>query len=141
MTKRKEVENNPAGKNDELNLTYTQFAADREKSEIRIGEGNGFENDILLKSFGFELDNSGTLTMKAVDNDKIHIEEKENKIERIVGGKAVSSAKVSKAKIDRMIARENEKEIVVIDTPAIAQAAQSARRKARASKGNDNERE
>ena len=63
MTKRKEIGNKPAGKNDELNLTYTQFAADREKSEMRIGEGFEFENDALLKSFGFELDNSGTLTM------------------------------------------------------------------------------
>ena len=76
MTKRKEIGNKPAGKSDVLDLTYTQFAADEKKREIRIGEGFGFENDALLKSFGFELDNKGTLTMKAVDNDKIHIEEK-----------------------------------------------------------------
>ena len=163
MAKRREIGNKPAGKNDELNLTYTQFAANKERSEIRIDEGFGFENDALLKSFGFELDNSGTLTMKAVDNDKIHIEEKDNTIERVVGGKVASSVKVSKTKINRMIEREKEKdnvisntesikkvtqtakekqnESVIIDTPAIAQAMNNTRRKARASKSSDTERE
>lgn len=141
MTKRKEIGNKPAGKNDELNLTYTQFAADREKSEMRIGEGFEFENDALLKSFGFELDNSGTLTMKAVNNDKIHIEEKTNTIERVVNGEVASRTKASKAKIDRMIAREKARENVIIDTEAIEKAVQNARRKARTSKNNGEERE
>lgn len=145
MAKRKEIGNKPAGKNDELNLTYTQFAADEKRKEIRIGEGFEFENDLLLKSFGFELDNSGTLTMKALDNEKIHIEEETNKIERIIDGKVVSDAKVSKAKIERMIEREKLKEKDdkaqddnnIIDTPAIESAVKNVRRKARAGKSND----
>jgi len=36
MTKRKEIGNKPAGKSDVLDLTYTQFAADEKKREIRI---------------------------------------------------------------------------------------------------------
>ncbi|MCI8620765.1 MAG: hypothetical protein HFJ50_02905 [Clostridia bacterium] len=111
MAKKKNVKYNPASKEDKgLNVACAEFAADREKSELKIGENFEFENDLLLKSFGFELDNSGTMTMKVQKNDKIHIEEKTNEIERVVGGKTVSTAKVSKDKMDRMIEEENKRQ-------------------------------
>ena len=60
MTKlKKEVKKVPAGKNDELTLTYTQFATDKERSELLAPEGHEFDNDALLEMLGFEKDGKG----------------------------------------------------------------------------------
>lgn len=59
MTKKKEVKTVPAGTKDKLNITYTQFATNKEKSELIAPEGHEFDNDALLKMLGFEKDGKG----------------------------------------------------------------------------------
>lgn len=49
----------PAGKDDRLNLTCTQFASNQERSEIKAPEGREFDNDALLELLGFEKDGKG----------------------------------------------------------------------------------
>lgn len=60
MTKKKEVRKTvPAGKNDNMELTYTQFATNQERTEMLTGEGKEFDNDALLELLGFEKDGNG----------------------------------------------------------------------------------
>ena len=143
MTKKKEeVKTNPAGRNDKTKITYANFAANLQKTEMKI-DGKEFDNDLLLRSLGFELDNKGTMRMNAIDNDFIRVEEKDNELKRIVNGKEVSSViGADEAKIKRLIEAGNKKikensEIVIIDTPAIAKAAEKAKSKKSKNVGRD----
>lgn len=148
MAKSKKIKMNPATSKDKVSVACAEFAADNVKGEISIGTDHKFESE-LLQSLGFRIDNTGALTMKARDNDYIHIEEKTNTIERIVSGKTVSSEKAKKEKIERMIETEkerianqkakeetkNQKEDFISN--AETEQPKTTRRKARASKSGD----
>lgn len=56
---KKQFKTVPAGKDDKLNLTCTQFAANQERTEIKAPEGKEFDNDALLELLGFEKDGKG----------------------------------------------------------------------------------
>lgn len=56
---KKQFKTVPAGKDDELNIAYTQFASNLARSEIKSGEGHEFDNDALLELLGFEKDGKG----------------------------------------------------------------------------------
>lgn len=56
---KKQFKTVPAGKDDKLNLTCTQFASNQERSEIIAPEGREFDNDVLLELLGFEKDGKG----------------------------------------------------------------------------------
>lgn len=153
MAKNKKIKMNPATSKDKVGIACAEFAADHVKGEISIGTDHKFESE-LLQSLGFSLDNTGALTMKARDNDYIHIEEKTNEIKRVVAGKVVSSEKADKAKVERMIEKEkerianqkdkaeakNQKEDFISNTNTKIEEPKSTRRKARTSKSGDEER-
>lgn len=103
MTKKREVKTVPAGIKDNVNITCTYFASDREN--LRTGNGREFDNDELLRSFGFKESADGTMRMGAYDNDYINLDEKNGKLKRVVKGEIASVANVAKDKIERMISQ------------------------------------
>lgn len=153
MAKNKKIKTNPAGSEEKASVACAEFAVDHVKEEISIGNDHKFESE-LLQSLGFKLDNTGAFTMKTRDNDYIHIEEKTNQIERIVGGEVVSREKVDKEKAERMIEKEkerrankeekaevqNHKEDLNSNTNTKIEQPKTTRRRARASKSGDEER-
>ena len=69
------------------------------------------ESELLLKSFGFELDSNGNMSIKAIDNDYIRVDEnassnKKNKIARIVNGIVLSKSEIDNDKAERWMERE-----------------------------------
>lgn len=56
---KKQFKTVPAGKDDNLNLTYTHFETNQARDEIKTGEGHEFDNDVLLELLGFEKDGKG----------------------------------------------------------------------------------
>jgi len=110
MSKNREVKSNPADSNDKFAITYAQFKANREKTEMRV-HGVDRESELLLKSFGFELDSNGNMSIKAIDNDYIRVDEnassnKKNKIARIVNGIVLSKSEIDNDKAERWMERE-----------------------------------
>ena len=110
MSKNREVKSNTADSNDKFAITYAQFKANREKTEMRV-HGVDRESELLLKSFGFELDSNGNMSIKAIDNDYIRVDEnassnKKNKIARIVNGIVLSKSEIDNDKAERWMERE-----------------------------------
>lgn len=68
MTKVKEKKRIPAGKNDNVTVTYTQFAANQEKTQVITGDGKEFDNDALLKLLGFEKGANGVLSLQTEEH-------------------------------------------------------------------------
>lgn len=68
MSKR-ELKTRPAGVGDNLDLTYTHFAADMARTELRVGEGKNFDNDELLKMLGFKENAQGLMSLSAASNE------------------------------------------------------------------------
>lgn len=66
MTKR-ELKKRPAGKHDNVKISYANFAADREKPELKV-EGKEFDNEELLRTLGFQ-EKDGVLTLSTSDNE------------------------------------------------------------------------
>lgn len=62
------VKSKAAGKNDKFEITYTEFAANQERTEITTGEGKQFDNDALLELLGFQKDANGELKLSAADH-------------------------------------------------------------------------
>lgn len=86
MTK-KAVKRTPIGKEEGVELTYTNFAANQERTQLQTGEGREFENDILLEMLGFKKDENGNLRISTnnhkaqrEDNGEISIRKAGNKI-------------------------------------------------------------
>lgn len=79
----------PAGKDSKINITYTEFAANQERTEIKTGEGREFDNDTLLQILGFEKDADGILKLQTEehhidrDNNGEKVRIKDNKIIRM----------------------------------------------------------
>lgn len=66
MTNR-ELKKRPAGKHDVVKISYANFAADRERPELKV-EGKEFDNEELLKTLGFE-EKDGVMTLSTSDNE------------------------------------------------------------------------
>lgn len=88
----KRLKSRPAGVNDKLDITYTNFAANREKTEARTGEGKGFDNEELLKMLGFKENAQGVMTVSATPNE-IEKDEKGNVIRRTSAGRILTDSK------------------------------------------------
>lgn len=71
----------PADSNDKFEITYTEFAANQERTEILSGEGKEFENDTVLEILGFEKDSKGILVLQAEPNKEISKEEQSEESE------------------------------------------------------------
>lgn len=67
----------PADSSDKFEITYTEFAANQERTEILSGEGKEFENDTLLEVLGFEKDSKGVLVLQTEPIRDIEKEESE----------------------------------------------------------------
>ena len=67
MNAKKKYKVSPAGRNDKFEITYTGFAADIERTEIKVDEGHEFDNEGLLQMLGFEKDENGNLKLPASD--------------------------------------------------------------------------
>ena len=65
----KKYESKPAGVNDKIEVTYTNFATNRERTEARTGEGKEFDNEELLRLLGFKENSQGEMTLSATSID------------------------------------------------------------------------
>ena len=65
----------PAGKDSKINITYTEFAANQERTELVVGAGKEFDNDTLLEILGFEKDTDGILRLQVEEH---HIDKDNN---------------------------------------------------------------
>ena len=68
MAEKEMKKTKPAGANERIDVTYTTFATNREKTEMRTGEGKDFDNEELLKMLGFE-EKDGVLSLKATEHE------------------------------------------------------------------------
>ncbi len=91
MADNKKQKSKPAGKEDSFEVTYTNFATNRERTELTVGEGKEFDNDALLKTLGFE-EKDGALVIKAGPNE-VKKDEKGNVVERKINGRTVTESK------------------------------------------------
>ncbi len=65
MAEEKLKKQRPAGKNDELEIAYTNFASNERRTELKA-EGKEFDNDELLKMLGFQ-DKDGVMTLSTAE--------------------------------------------------------------------------
>lgn len=108
---KRNVKSNPADENCKFTITYSQIQVNKEKTEMKAYAVER-DSELLLKSFGFGLNDAGEMSLKAPDNDYIRVDENvtrnnKNKIERIVDGKVLSKSEVDNATAERWM--ENEK--------------------------------
>ena len=86
-----ELKSKPAGVNDNLEVTYTSFATNREKTEARTGEGKEFDNEELLRMLGFKENAQGIMTLSASPNN----------VEKDAKGKVVRRTKAGRTLTDK----------------------------------------
>lgn len=86
----KERKNRPAGVNDEFDVGYTYFATNREKTELKAGQGHEFDNNELLKALGFK-EKSGVMTLGATSNT-VEKDEKGQVTKRTIGDRVLTKA-------------------------------------------------
>lgn len=89
MTKR-ELKKRPAGKHDNVKISYANFAADRERPELKV-EGKEFDNEELLRTLGFE-EKDGVMTLSTSDNE-VEIASNGEVIRRKKDGKTLTENK------------------------------------------------
>ena len=66
MTNR-ELKKRPAGKHDVVRISYANFAAAKERPELKV-EGKEFDNEELLRTLGFE-EKDGVMTLSTSNNE------------------------------------------------------------------------
>ena len=67
MAEKRLKKQRPAGKNDSLEVAYTNFASNERKTELKV-EGKEFDNDELLRMLGFQ-DKDGVMTLSTSEYD------------------------------------------------------------------------
>lgn len=95
MSKR-EIKKRPAGVNDNFEVTYTNFAANKERTEARVGEGHEFDNEELLKQLGFKENAQGVMSVSASSNE-IAKDEKGNVVKRTANGRTLTQKRQEEA--------------------------------------------
>ena len=68
----------PAGKNDSFDVTYTHFKTDRQRNELSTGNGERFDNDVLLEMLGFKENENGEMAIKAYDGGKAKVSKEQD---------------------------------------------------------------
>ncbi|MCI9365820.1 MAG: hypothetical protein HFJ54_04410 [Clostridia bacterium] len=100
MAENKKRKMKPAGKNDEFDLTYTHFAAAKQRPEILTGDGERFDNVELLKTLGFSENEQGVLALKTADYEA-EISETGEIIRRKKDGRVLTESKKAKEEDER----------------------------------------
>lgn len=85
----RENKTRPAGINDNIEVTYTNFEANSERTEVKTGEGKEFDNEELLRMLGFKENAQGIMTLNATSN-KVEKDEKGKTVRRTVAGRTLT---------------------------------------------------
>lgn len=93
---KKELKSRPAGVKDNFDITYTHFAANNERTELRTGEGKDFDNDELLRTLGFKENGQGYMSLSATENN-VEINESGEIVRRSKNGRTLTERKQEEA--------------------------------------------
>lgn len=99
MSNEQKRKNRPAGVNDKFNMGYTYFASNKEKSQLKTGEGHNFDNNELLKALGFT-EKNGVMTLNASSNT-VEKNEKGKVTKRTSEGRVLTGSRQAEREEDR----------------------------------------